>query len=168
MYDSLTTRDLLETRPIQWQDKYLWPVLLRIWTPLTGGKISYGWHWIKSPVQSDYSDVLEILNLDLEAHERTNLWHRFWQTNFGWKKVVILQPENPNIKEYRVGFYTSVLYPTDFWFCTIVVRGKCKLLIGPGPVYFFGVSLSSSTVIKLKIYAETTRDDPTATHIPLL
>lgn len=131
----------MKTYPSDWKDHLLWPTLRLSWTPLTGGKVSYWWHWQIWHYPRRFQIAVPEFELDRTAKERTGRWSSFWQTNFGWKKLVTFQPLYQDdykllTNGYRIGFQAGQLT----MICSIILHGPADALLGPGPVSFFGVA----------------------------
>ena len=172
---------LFRTNPSNWKDAVLWPILRVLFEPFSR-KQSHWWHWRKiDPGAWPRNSIRPILNippgeLDLTARERTGPWSRFWQTNFGWRKVVIVRPgdwdwttwnEQKHSQPYQVGFFLPG--HGHGYICSVVIKGTpCALLLGPRPVDFFAIYPDIPyRQVHLRIAGFSTKDQ-LAIDIPLL
>ena len=126
----------LTTNPEHWLDAVLWPVLRLLWEPFFK-KRSHFWHWRTYEKQYAYWITAKG---DPSAKSRQSRLGQFWQTNFGWEKVVILQPKGNYARyDYRIGFSSVESGQKVKQLCSIVLYGRCAVLVGPDNVSFFAV-----------------------------
>jgi len=121
----------VKTKPKHWLDFALEPLLKIFWEPFSK-KQSHFWRWKR------YSGYIEnTLTIRGIASEkpRNSFWSNFWQSNFGWKNVVIIKPETK--KFYQIGFFDKVT--NDKKLCSCLVKGDVGLLAGSNDVEFFAI-----------------------------
>ena len=96
-------------------------------------------------------DDVEYLNRDLMVHHdgipgETSIYPLFHMPVFGgWRNYVVLGPTSSE-REWYVGWIAGGVVGVS----RIPIRGYARLLIGPGPVYWFGATAKGNQVqIKL-------------------
>jgi hypothetical protein len=139
------------TRPVHLFDFILWWIIKLLWEPFSL-KRSHGWHWIIRPLPFPVIRPL-IVNGSGDDLERDTRWRKFYLTNFGWRRVVLIVPqvikENGVMSEYT-GYYqigwnqldNPKFKDNEFEMCTIIQHGIIGLLVGPGITNFFAHDLS--------------------------
>lgn len=139
------------TRPVHLFDFALWWIIKLLWEPFSL-KRSHWWHWVTRVFPSNDNKPLAA-NGSGDDLERNTKWRKFWLTNFGWQKVVLIVPcitrDNGVMSEYagyyQVGWNQSdnpKFKANEFEMCTIIQHGIIGLLVGPGDVNFFAHDLS--------------------------
>jgi hypothetical protein len=119
---------------------FLWPFLKILWEPFSK-KRSHWWHWksVNIEIPEGYG---VFVRMNPFAKPRDTFWSNLIQTNFGWKKVVIIEPINPvpHNGNYKIGFINSREF-TNQKICEFLVRDgtKVALLCGPNHFEVFGV-----------------------------
>ncbi|PIZ98718.1 MAG: hypothetical protein COX77_03585 [Candidatus Komeilibacteria bacterium CG_4_10_14_0_2_um_filter_37_10] len=134
-----------------WSNFSLWDwtlgLLMKIfWEPVSL-KRSHFWHWHKQNstfLDSDYA-YISVLP-DPTVKDRGNWWQNFWQTNFGWQKVVVVATVDPN-DYYQVAFSTAASNYQDVKLCSLVIRGRVALLVGPTKTRFYAIDYSYRDMI---------------------
>lgn len=115
-------------------------ILLKIfWEPISI-KRSHFWHWRQekfSYLDSDYNYL--VVTPDTQARNRHGFWSNLWQTNFGWQKVVVVEPSYI-YDSYEIVFSTASGDYRNFQSCSLRVKGRVGLLIGPEETRFYAVS----------------------------
>lgn len=122
----------LETRPKHFLDFLLWPLLRIFWEPLSR-KNSHWWHWLDY-----YGNVFLPLEINpVPSKEiRYSFWQRFYLTNFGWRKVVVVKPKGYT-GGYRLGFISQTEKKKQV--CAVILSGQAAALIGGSKVQFFAI-----------------------------
>ncbi len=105
-------------------------------------KESMFWHWGPFPNKPPFTILIPG---DPNAKLRKGWWQGIWQTNFGWKKVVVLEPmidkDTPYPKAYRIGFISDMEQRQQV--CAVLLKGRCACLIGPHATKFFAVVMNT-------------------------
>ncbi|PIR41126.1 MAG: hypothetical protein COV31_03225 [Candidatus Yanofskybacteria bacterium CG10_big_fil_rev_8_21_14_0_10_46_23] len=139
-----------KTNPNHWLDWVLWPILRLLLEPFTE-KQSHGWHWRDFGLEHRLPTrgAIKVLK-DPKAKPRGGpwSWSNFFQTNFGWQKVVVLRRRfsaSPVPFEfdshYRMGYELAQdgrVTHRQLCSCLIPTNSSVALLIGDGDVQFFG------------------------------
>ncbi|MFA5126678.1 MAG: hypothetical protein WC465_01585 [Patescibacteria group bacterium] len=128
-------------------DVILWPLLTWSWSKLTGGKVSYGWHW--RPYRGQIGQVVRVAgDSSLSLHD----WRHgvFWGTCFSWRTVALLCPTQ------RVVWHVGFRGRSGCQICSLEINGAAALLIGPEEVDFFAVSADGQP-LELKQVSYSTR-----------
>jgi len=152
----------LKTKPKHWLDFILWPLLKLFWEPFSV-KNSHFWHWVDFDKNLIHKDIFFSVEGSIESKPRKKFLSNLWQTNFGWKKALILEPETDG--EYWLGFFE--LSTGKCQLCSVVLEGKVGILVGHNEVYFFALN-SDRKSIYLKKSEETTKNNPLLHTIPLI
>jgi hypothetical protein len=107
----------------------LWPFLKVSWE-LVSKKRSHWWHWKSYKGEVDMS-MCVLDQFDSKAKPRTTPWSNLWQTNFGWKLCVVMEPHERI--PFRIGFVTSdktelcsVLVKNHLWVAALSGPDKCS------------------------------------------
>lgn len=146
----------METSPRHWMDVVFWPLLMAFWEPFTR-KRSHWWHW--KPYHGQLVHAKRIAR-DLDAAPRRGSWFsNFYQTNFGWRTAVILEPRH-YCGKYHIGFQSNerklveddLIMDSELHleYCTVVLSGRSAALVGPDPVLFFAISYPEGRFLELK------------------
>ena len=142
------------TNQKHWLDFVLWPFLRILWEPIFR-KRSYFWHWL--PYSGHYAYWITAKG-DPLAKPRKTLFAQFWQTSFGWKKVVILKPKGNYIQfGYRIGFAATENGKRVKQLCSIILHGPYAVLVGPDDVSFFAVRANNGIFIPIEVQEGVTR-----------
>lgn len=134
-------------------DYILGPILRIIWEPFSI-KRSHFWHWQR--YDNEINSATTVLP-DVTASPRYNLWLKLWQTNFGWEKVVILQPESYD-GNYQIGFTSVEGEEGKTELCSLILKGKIAVLVGPYELSFFAISFPPKKALILQNVLTTTKD----------
>jgi hypothetical protein len=142
------------------QDFLLTPILRITIEPLSK-KISHFWNW--RPYNGNLRAVYVPGNRI--AKDRSTLWRRFWQSNFAWKTVIILEPENYT-GEWHLGYSARGEGWAKKEWCTVILCGKVAALVGPEDVSFFGID-NRKNPIQIRV-VEWTIKEQLPDSIPLV
>jgi len=121
----------VKTKPKHWLDFIFWPILKICWEPFSK-KRSHFWHWLEYP--NIPQKTLTIRGIKKEK-PREGFWPNFWQTNFGWKNVVVIEPHTKGL--YNIGLWDKTFGRKQL--CSCLCKGRIGLLIGPSDVEFFAL-----------------------------
>lgn len=145
----------LEAHPRHILDVVLWPILRVLWEPFSR-KQSHFWHW--KPFEGSIPEPFqEYVDPDKGARPVDGWWTEFWNTNFGWKKVVIFRPANP-AKKYHLGFMRregNGVARKEI--CTCVLDGACAAAVSPYNTKYFAVEYPHGPAIPLDLVRVTVR-----------
>lgn len=151
--------------PETWQDILILPFLIALWEPFSR-KNTHWWHW-KHFTQEVPSHYLTPPQKDPTAKDRSkNRWSALWQTNFGWREVVVLSPKIAS--EFKIGFWCpeDKRPGKDRMLCSVVVKnGVAACLVGPKPIQFFAITNDGFTRLTV---IERMRKKDLPKHIMLL
>jgi hypothetical protein len=128
----------MKTKPRHIFDIIIWPIIRIFWEPFSL-KRSHWWHWRK--YDKEITDTVTV-NGDQKAQPRNNHWQDLIQTNFLWKKSIVLKP-NKNTP-YHLGFISK--HENKCQICSIVLQGPVGLLLSPHKVEFFAVSTGENPI----------------------
>lgn len=144
--------------------KVIWFLLKLLWEPFSL-KRSHWWHWQLRDLPENAKKLT--VKGDGVSEERNSFWSNFWQSNFGWQKVVILAPtKSQKIKglEFHVDSFCYVqenigpflfgwnqdgnkkFQDNKFEICTIVqnIPPRFGVLVGPRDANFFAFDLEGN------------------------
>ena len=146
-----------------WQDYILLPLLTIFWRPFVK-KQSYCWQWRdfdKNFVTGLSVNQRKIIAVDKDpkAKSRQGFWNNFYQTNFGWQKVAVVESARADGADvdYQAGFYDA---DDDICqLCSLIRHGRTGLLVGPHDVKFFLISPDNGEVIPIRLQAIKTKPD---------
>lgn len=128
------------------------------------------WHWgpLCEYIPDEAPFGMVSIGGDSDAKPRTGKWSSFWQTNFGWKKVVILRPQTW-MGLYHIGFMTVENGVPKIECCELLIEGAVACLVGPSDVDFFAVIKSNGgyDFVDLELIGITTKSRLPAT-VPLV
>lgn len=154
----------LETKPVHFLDRALWPILRFLWQPLTK-KQSYFWHWMRWECPIPEKMLLPIV-ADWTVRGRTGRWSNFWGPEFGWKETVTIVPRD-STSRFRIGFRGKWIDGSEVtMLCSIVCTDFVRVLIPGDDVEFFAVSYRQNLPIPIKALSPGERKDKS--KIPLL
>jgi hypothetical protein len=142
-----------QTSPTHWLDWTLWPLLRVVWEPFSH-KRTHWWHW------RTYTGQIEdpiVVQGHPNAIDRSSWWNNFYQTNFGWKNVIVVEPEGYR-GLWHLGFSTRQDTGGVTQYCTVLFNGQEQVgpLVGPYDTIFFAFT-SEEKPIKLINVQETTK-----------
>ncbi len=156
----------MKKRPWHWLDVVLWPLrpLLIIFWERWCQKKSYAWQWrnfdkdLVNKLSVNRQQVV-MADKDPQAKSRQGFWPNFYQTNFGWQKVVVIEPakEQDADADYQVGFYDAEDDVCQL--CTLIRQGRTALLVGPNDAKFFAVYSDTGEVMPIRLQRLTTKSD---------
>jgi hypothetical protein len=152
-----------QTSPTSWLDWTLWPLLRVVWEPFSK-KRSHWWHWLTYARQIQDPVVVQG---HPNAMDRSSPWQDFFQTNFGWKDVVVVKPVNYK-GLWHIGFSNQQKNGKVTQYCSILFNEQEKVapLVGPTDTTFFAFT-PEWIPIKLEVLQETTKDELPA-EIPII
>ena len=152
-----------QTSPISWLDWALWPLLRVVWEPFSK-KRTHWWHWLTYVGQ--IQDPIVVQGRPNEE-DRSSPWQNFFQTNFGWKDVVVVKPVNYRGR-WHIGFSTQQENGRVTQYCSVLFNEQEKVasLVGPTNTTFFAFT-QKGMPIKLEVLQETTKDKLSA-EIPII
>ncbi len=137
--------------PGVWQDWLLGIPYAIFLEPFTK-KQSHSWHWQNYPRMIGTTVTVPG---DPTAKPVTGLWSKFWNYNFGWKKVALIEPAIKG--PYRVGFRMRIynqdtkIYEEVRKICNVTIYAPvCALLVGDRAVEFFAINRISDRPVELK------------------
>jgi hypothetical protein len=146
------------TRPRHILDVLLWPIVRIVWERLLGSrKISHFWMWrsYTGPMPGSYVEPRE----DSAADPITGWFTNFYNVNFGWQKVAVLEAREP--QPLQIGIVSSVKrrYKGPNLWCTLIIEPgqQFAVLIGPERTKFFAQKPVSGEFVPLKIVGYTRR-----------
>jgi hypothetical protein len=141
------------TSPTHWLDWTLWPLLRLVWEPFSR-KRTHWWQWRTYTGQIEYPLVVQG---HPDETNRSSWWNNFYQTNFGWKYVVILRPEDYS-GVWHIGFSAEQMNGRLTQYCTVLFNGQDQVapLVGPFDTTFFAFTKEGKPIKLLKI-KETTK-----------
>lgn len=143
------------------RDRFLTPLLAIFWEPFSK-KISHSWNWKDSSAEVRFPVAVKG---NKDAKPRGTFWRSLWQTNFGWKWAVILEPVDYT-GDWHLGYYAQGPGWRAQQWCNVILRGKAAALVGPDDVMFYGVT-SDHHPIELRFVALLNKDALTP-NIPLV
>jgi hypothetical protein len=90
--------------------------------------------------------------------DRSSPWQNFFQTNFGWKDVVVVKPINYS-GLWHIGYSAQQESGKLTQYCSILFNGQEKVagLVGPTDTTFFAFT-PEGRPIKLEVLLETAKD----------
>ena len=148
------TGSIVGPRPVTFLDILLAPLLRLIWEPLSM-KRSHWFNWEKAAASHTLRELKGyclIVPGNGWAHGWRTPFGRFWQLNFGWKRVAIVRLKSHYDREsYQIGFIPPSGIPEV---CSLVVTGSVALLIGPEATNFFARDPHSLGMRELEFVGE--------------
>lgn len=141
-----------KTQPDQVLYSILWFLLKLLWEPFSL-KRSHWWHWQKVNLGRDIKPL--IVEGDKTSLDRNTAWRNFWQTNFGWQKVAVLEVANcvwchegQFYVPFQIGWgEVNGKSKKQLEICSIVhLEPILGLLLGPSDVNFFAFDLEGRPV----------------------
>ncbi len=113
----------------------LWPFLMCTWE-LVSKKRSHWWHWQEYGGQINRQKCVFVAG-DTSAKSRTTRWSNLWQTNFGWKRVSVMEVPR-SCQAFRAGFIDANGTAHVCTWTQKKVR-KFAMLLGPDDGIFFAL-----------------------------
>lgn len=140
------------TKPRHLLDFVLWPLLAIFWEPISK-KHAHWWHWKDYAGKVTYTVTAPA---DPKAGDRSKgLWANLWYSNFGWNQVIVLEPMS-HAGPYQIGFRSDEGQGVRTQLCSLLLRGKTAVQLGPVPTEFFAVDYQGRSV-HLQVVAQTTK-----------